>query len=185
MAIEVRVGEEQKEQQEEEKLPEESLGVKVKLNIRKTLDGNLVVRDHPNIDIILDLREYKVIAIPKEDLNDQVYQIQDLLFQYLQKKGVIYPESVKGGNIYGAMEAKFPKKEEISGDEDPVQVIVFVIAKFIENERPKFEFLKRMKDEFEEWLTDPEDEETTELGKISQEEYKGTIPKYIPNRYTW
>ena len=76
------------------------------LNARKTLDGNIIVRDHPDIDIVLMIEKNKVVAFPKESATDEVYQTQDKLFDHLSKKGIVSPESVQGGNVHGSIEAK-------------------------------------------------------------------------------
>ena len=47
-------------------------GIKVRLDIRKTLDGNLIIADHPDIDIIVLPKNNKILAIAKE-LNSGVY----------------------------------------------------------------------------------------------------------------
>ena len=39
-----------------------------KLNARRTLDGDIIVRDHPDVDIVVMTTRKKVIAFPKESL---------------------------------------------------------------------------------------------------------------------
>ena len=85
------------------------------LNARKTLSGDIVVRDHPDIDIVLMVEKKKILAFPKEDLTNEVYQTQDKLFNFLIKKGIVSHESVQGGNLHGSMEAQIL---EITKDEN-------------------------------------------------------------------
>ena len=67
MAININIGPETKEgikitiySKEEEKK------VTLELNARKTLDGDLIVRDHPDIDVVIMPKKMKIIAFPKE-----------------------------------------------------------------------------------------------------------------------
>ena len=107
-----------------------------------------------------------------------MYSTQDRLFNYLGTKGIIKRESVRSGNVYGSMEAEIP--EPIPGV-NPIQVSVFAIGKFLEEEKPHMDMEEYIQDDFEERLTDPETEESTDLGEIPQKSYKGTIPKNIDN----
>jgi len=54
----------------------------IKLNARKSLDGNIMVFDHEDIDVVLMPSVFKIVAFPKEDMNDDVYATQDRLFKY-------------------------------------------------------------------------------------------------------
>jgi hypothetical protein len=42
---------------------------------------------------------------------------------------------------------------------------------------------KEYEKSFTDMLTEPDDEDSTELGEVPQEEEKGTIPKYASRRY--
>ena len=46
---------------------------KILLNARKTIDGNIIVRDHPDIDIFIISGKNKVVAMPKEQMDDEIY----------------------------------------------------------------------------------------------------------------
>jgi hypothetical protein len=152
------------------------------LQIRKTLDGKLVVFDHDIIDIVIDPETKKIITFGKNALGDHVYSAQDRLFDFLIKKGVVKPESIKGGNVYGSIEGEIveSKNEEISS----IQTVVFVMAKFIEHERPFFDRIQDHLEDFEERMTDPDEEESTELGEIPHGEHKGSMrPHWIRSPY--
>ena len=45
------------------------------------------------------------------------------------------------------------------------------------------EFNKHYETHFEDYLTGPDDDDSTELGEIPQEEGQGSIPKYGIRRY--
>lgn len=42
--------------------------IKVKLNVRKTLDNNIVIYDHPLIDIVIIPSKNKIFTIPKDKM---------------------------------------------------------------------------------------------------------------------
>ena len=73
--------------------PEKTIGVK--LNMRRSLKGDIMIFDHADIDIVLDVEKKTITVFPKEVLNDMTYGAQDRLFKFLVKKGVITPESVQ------------------------------------------------------------------------------------------
>ena len=52
---------------------------KILLKARKTIDGNIIVSDHPEIDIIIFTANNKVVAMPKEELDDEIYDTQNRL----------------------------------------------------------------------------------------------------------
>ena len=81
------------------------LDPKVKLKASRTLEGNILILDHEDIDIVLVPEKNKCIAFPKEAMNDKVYDSQDRLYKFLAKKGIISHSTVRGGNVFGAMEA--------------------------------------------------------------------------------
>ena len=68
----------------------------LELNARKTLDGNIIVRDHPDVDVVIMVEKNKIVVFPKESLTDEVYQTQDKLFDFLSNSGIVSPETVQG-----------------------------------------------------------------------------------------
>ena len=169
MSIEIKVG--SGEVAEEEKPVQASMS----LNARKSLDGNIMIFDHEEIDIVVMPKENKVIAFPKDLMQDTVYAAQDRLFYHFTKKGIVLPESVRGGNVYGSLEATIatPIQEDVSG----VQSAVFSIGKFILEEKPYFETYKQYEEDASEELTDPDEDASTELGEVPHEEEKGSLRK--------
>ena len=154
----------------------------VSLDVRKTLSGDLVVYDHEDIDIIISGKSQSVIAFAKDEVNDMVYDAQSRLFDYLVKKGVIARESVQGGNVYGAMQGTI---EDAADDGvDGVQVAVLNITKFMEEEAPRFMYQRMFDEQEEEALTDPDGEDSTELGEVPHKREKGSIrPGIYRNAY--
>ena len=154
----------------------------VSLDVRKTLGGDLVVYDHEDIDIIISGKSQSVIAFAKDEVNDMVYDAQSRLFDYLVKKGVIARETVQGGNVYGAMQGTI---EDAADDGvDGVQVAVLNITKFMEEEAPRFMYQRMFDEQEEEALTNPDGEDSTELGEVPHKREKGSIrPGIYRNAY--
>ena len=53
--------------------------VRLELDVRKSLNGDLMIFDHGDIDIVLSTRTNKITTFPKETLNDLVYGAQNRL----------------------------------------------------------------------------------------------------------
>mgnify|MGYP003645128268 CR=1 FL=1 len=149
--------------------PEKTIGVK--LNMRRSLKGDIMIFDHADIDIVLDVEKKTITVFPKEVLNDMTYGAQDRLFKFLVKKGVITPESVQGGNVFGSMEALIMPSSELSSE----RMALINIAKWVDEERPYFEFVEKHKDLAAERFTDPDEEASTELGEVPHEVSKGSL----------
>ena len=164
-------------EEEEAKKPQAS----VDLQIRKTLEGNLLITDHEDIDIVLLPAQNKIMALPKEHMSEDVYVTQNRLFDFLVKKGVIMPETIQGGNIYGAMEARLPVNDKL----DVNQVGLFVINKFIEEERPYFMSEKTFEKQQEAHYVDPDEEDSTELGEVPHAAQKGSMPPWAKFGLIW
>lgn len=154
----------------------------VSLDIRKTLGGDLAIFDHEDIDIIISIKSKSVIAFAKDEVSDIVYDAQSRLFDYLSKKGVVTRDSVEGGNVYGSMQATL---EEPTGEgQDSINVAVLNITKFMEEEAPRFMYQRMYDEQEEERITDPDGEESTELGEVPHKREKGSIrPGIYRNAY--
>ena len=150
------------------------------LNARKTLEGNIVIRDHPDIDVIVMPEKMKIVAFPKEASAEEVYQTQDKLFDFLNKRGVIVADSIQGGNVFGAMEAKIPMTEENNSS----KFVLLGVAKWLEEERPYFEYLEKFEQIEEDRFTEPSEEESTDFDPSRHAEKKGVLrPMYIRSPY--
>jgi len=177
MAIKIKVEKQQEEPKdikikvgEQEEPPK--IEASVKLNARRSLDGNVLIFDHKHIDIVLMPKKKKVVAFAKDIYGDQVYEAQNRLFHFLRKKGIIDYDSVQGGNIHASMEAKMLE----SKDYNATQQTLFAVGKFIEEERPMFEFEKAYDEEFERKLAEPGPEESTDFDPEKyHDDQKGSI----------
>ena len=170
MAINIKIG---------DKNPE---GISLKLNIRKTISGDIQVCDHSDVDIVILPDKKKIIVFAKSSLNDEVYDTQDRFFNFLALKGVIKRESVQSGDVYGSMMAEYP---DAVNDANTTQLVVFNIGKFIEEEKPHMEMEAHFEEEFERSLTEPNEENSTELGDVEQKEKKGGMMNNYLNSYDY
>jgi hypothetical protein len=154
---------------------------KIKLQMGKTLDGNILITGHQSMNVIVIPDKGKIIAMPKGEFSNDVYTDQDQLFNHLMIHGVVSPESVIGGNIHGSLEAKFSIEKK--GEEEPLDVVLLNLSNFINKEKQEYSVRKKFIDDLERELLSPDEESSTELGEIPQEKFKGSIPKYgFPTR---
>jgi hypothetical protein len=151
----------------------------VHLKARKTIAGDVMIYDHPDIDIVVSPKHNKVFALSKKEFGDHVYATQSRLFEFLSKKGVIDPALIRGGNVFGSLEAPVLVAEENQKEKvDPLQIAIYSIAKFLQIEAPAVKGYKEYERDFDKILTEPDEEETTDLGKIPHEPRQGTNNTY-------
>ena len=108
---------------EEKVTPQEPEGVKIevvekdkiegKLKLRSAMNGDLMIMDHTDIDIVVKPKENKIVAFAKETLSDLVYGAEARLLEYLRKNGLIKIDSIQGGNVYGSLEGKLHEGEKV------------------------------------------------------------------------
>ena len=154
--------------------------MQVSLLMRKGLDGRLIVYEHDHIDIVYLPEKKKVVAFAKQDYSDIIYETQNRLFEFLVKKGMCAPESIQGGNVYGSIEGKMLN----SKDNLPVEhLFVMNLKKWLDSEKPALEMDKEYNEKYTDMMTEPDAEDSTELGEVPQEEEKGSIPKYAHRRF--
>ena len=162
---------------------------KEKLNFKKAINGDIMIFEHKDIDIMILRKEKKVVAFAKEMLTDKVYGAETRLFDHLRKKGIVKYDSVQGGNIYGSMEAKI--LEPVKEIENVNSLTLTVIHEWIKTEEPMMNFMDEHEEMVDDALLNPDDEHATELGEVPHEEEKGSILQknlfapYLYGRYTY
>ncbi len=172
MAITVKIGQGAK-----------STTVQLEMDIRKSVNGDLMIFDHGDIDIVLSTAKNKVIAFPKETMNDLVYGAQNRLFAHLHKKGLVIPESIQAGSFYGSFEATLEKpfKESLSA----AKLALVNLDIFINEERPYFQSTEAIISMADDELTHPDKEDSTELGEVPQRSEQGSIrPGFVRDPYS-
>jgi hypothetical protein len=155
--------------------------IKISMQVRKTLDGKIMILDHNLIDIILDTSLSKVITFPKEELSDDIYAIQNSYFKYLVNEGVILPGSIRSGNVFGSLEATYPKPADEAVNAS--QVVLLSTKNFIDAQSPHLEMQDFIENELEDHLLDPTPEDSTELGEVPEEPKKGSMTPYRIRAY--
>jgi hypothetical protein len=157
------------------------------LVVRETLDGNLMIYDHKDIDIVLMQEQKKIIAFAKDMLTDNVYGAESRLFEFLRKKGIVAYDSIQGGNIYGSMEGKILDSKKYNS----VKAALLNIAEWFKVEKPLTDSLEAHDELMDDALLSPDEEHATELGEVPHEEEKGSILQknlfapYLYGRYTY
>tara|TARA_Y100001937_G_scaffold100336_1_gene137305 strand:- start:9343 stop:9882 length:540 start_codon:yes stop_codon:yes gene_type:complete len=161
----------------------QSAVVRLEMDLRKAANGDLMIFDHGDIDIVLSPKTNKVVAFPKENLSDLVYGAQNRLFTHLRKKGLVIPESIQASSFCGAFEATL--QESFKEDLSTAKMTLINISKFIDEERPYFESMEAFVSVTDDEFVHPDKEDSTELGEVPQSTEKGSIRKgYIRDPYS-
>jgi hypothetical protein len=150
------------------------------LDMKRSLSGQIMVFNHIDMDIVLDEKTGKVTAYSKKDFGELVYKSQNRLFDYLFKKGVILPESVKGSNVFGSIEATYPKETKV---DNLTEIVLYNIAGFMKEEQTYMKSFEYVEETEEDRVLHPDKEDSTELGEVPQEEKKGTLSPGYPGYY--
>jgi hypothetical protein len=161
----------------------QSAVVRLELDLRKSMNGDLMVFDHGDIDIVLSPTQNKIIAFPKETMSDLVYGAQNRFFSHLKKRGIVIPESIQGGSFCGAVEGTM--QDSFKESLNTAKMALINISKFIDEERPYFESTEAIISMSDDELIHPDKEDSTELGEVPQATEKGSIkPGYIRDPYS-
>ena len=176
MSIKIKIKDESPEKEEES-----NTGTKISLTVRKTLDNKIIVTDHRDIDIVIDPKQKKIIAFPKKEMSDEVYETQDKYFEYLSKKGVVERSTVQAGDVFASMQGMYVDSSDAGID--PTEIVLLTTYNFIEEEKPRFETEEWLQNELDDYYTYPTEDDSTELGEVPQEPKKGSMSPYSSNYY--
>ena len=156
-----------------------------KINMRRALNGDIMVFDHKEIDIMILIEKKKVVAFAKDMVSDAAYGAEKRLFDYLRKKGIVQYDSIEGGNVYGSLQGMLLESKEV----DSVKMTLYEISRWLQTEKPFLEM--DYEDEVSDMMLYPDQEESTELGEVPHETEKGSILQrglfapYLYGRYTY
>jgi len=161
-----------------------------KLNLRRAINGDFMIFDHADIDIIILLEKKKIVAFAKDMMSEVVYGAENRLFDHLKKAGLVAFDSIQGGTVYGSLEGLLLERKD---DKEPeaLDYVLFQISEWIKTERPYFEANEAHDEMMDNALLNPDDEYSTELGEVPHEEEKGSIRQrglfapYLYGRYTY
>ena len=157
------------------------------LNMRKALNGDLMIFEHKEIDIIIMTEKNKIVTFAKELMSEIVYGAESRLMEHLRRFGIIEFDSIQGGNVYGSLEGKIHESTE----RDPVKSTIYQIYKWLQTEKPYMEAIQGHDEQMEDALTNPDAEHSTELGEVPHSEEKGSLLQhnlfapYLYGRYTY
>ena len=161
-----------------------------KLNMRRALNGDLMIFDHADIDIVVMAEKNKIIAFAKDVMSEVVYGAENRLFTHLRKRGIGAHDSIEGGNVYGSLEAVILESVDKS-KVTSLEYALYEISRWIDTERPYFESVDAHDELMDDLLLDPDAEDSTELGEVPHEKEKGSIRQhqlftpYLYGRYTY
>ena len=182
---------------EEIEAPPETVKIKIEvvekdeierqLNLRSALNGDLMILDHKDIDIVVQPTSKKIVTFAKEMMSDAVYGAESRLLEYLRRQGIINHDSIQGGNVYGSLEGQIMDSET----HDPIKVTLIKISEWMDSEQPYIAGTTAYDDLQDDALTDPDNEFSTELGQVPHEDQKGSMQQrdmfapYLYGRYTY
>jgi len=183
--------------EEEEQVTPEPEGIKIeivqkdevnfKLMTRSAINGDIMILDHKDIDIVLKQKDSKILAFAKETISDYTYGAEARLLEFLRRKGILEYDSIQGGNIYGSLEGKLMTSEEVEVN----KVALKVISEWMETEDSYIKGTTAYDEMSDDHLISPDGEYSTELGEVPAEEQKGSILQhnlfapYLYGRYTY
>lgn len=176
MAIKVKLGDE--DPPIKIKIKESPTEETIKLNVKRSLSGDIMIYDHDDIDIVVLPSKNKILTFAKQYYGDHVYEAQNRFFTFLRKRGVISYDSIQGGTIFSSMEAKIQESKEYNS----VQHTLLAVSRFIDKERPLMEFEKHFEKHEEDRLNQPAPGEYTEWNpEEHHSDKKGSIqPGHFP-----
>ena len=160
---------------------------KFEMNVRKALNGDLLVFDHADIDIVLMVEKKKLVAFPKDLMSEVVYGAESRLMEWMRRNGIIQYDSIQGGNVYGSLEGKIHESKE----RDPIKSTIYQLSEWIKSESPSSKMKKGHDDMMQDAQLQPDEENHTELGEVPHAEEKGSILQntlfapYLYGRYTY
>jgi len=145
--------------------------IRIYLNMRRSLDGHYMIFDHPLYDIVIMPKKNKIATFSKKDVTIDPYGYQDRLFDYLRRKGLIKPETIQGGSVFGSFEASYPINNKI----DTIQAIFLSLYSFLKDETKDMRKVLDYEHDIDDMYVNPDDEDSTELGEVPQAKKKGSI----------
>lgn len=161
--------------------------IEFKLMTRSAINGDIMILDHKDIDIVLQQKGGKIITFAKETISDYTYGAEARLLEFMRKKGVLEYDSIQGGNIYGSLEGKLMTSEDVEVN----KVALKTISEWMSTEQSYLKGSSAYDDMSDDHLLSPDGEYSTELGEVPAEEKKGSILQhnlfapYLYGRYTY
>ena len=165
----------------------EPIFMEFKLEARQTLNGDIMIFDHKHIDIVVLVEKKKVVTFAKDLMSEAVYGAESRLLEFLRKRGIVAYDSIQGGNVYGSLEGSLLTSEKF----DHLMLTLLNISEWMAEEKPYFDAIEQYDDLMDDYLTAPDEGESTELGEVPHEKEKGSIRQhnlfapYLYGKYTY
>jgi len=175
MALNVKIGTDQIEETTPDLTVvlkgEQKEALDLHLKLRSALNGDLMILDHKDIDIIVQPQNNKIVAFAKEILSDAVYGAESRLLEFLRKQGIIEFDSIQGGNIYGSLEGKIMESQT----HDSINATLLNISEWMKTEEPYMKGTTAYEQMEDDALIEPDNADSTDLGQVDQAADKGSI----------
>ena len=161
---------------------EQKKRINLELQARKSLDGNILIFDHKEIDIVIMPLKRKIVTFAKSEINDSVYEVQNRFFNFLKRKGLVEYESIRGGNVYGSIEALIC--ESSNPEINAYDYTLYGVYNFLKEETPSYDYMDDYEKMLDDYFVSPTQDDSTELGEVPQAVEKGSIrPGYNHEPY--
>jgi len=144
------------------------------MQARRALNGDILIFDHKDIDIVVMAEKKKIVAFAKDLMSEVVYGAESRLMEHLRKVGIIEYDSIQGGNVYGSLEGKIHESKDL----DAVKISLYQISEWMNREKPYMAADESFEDMYNDAMLEPEAPESTELGEVPHEDEKGSIRQH-------
>lgn len=145
----------------------------LELKAKRSLDGNILIFDHHEMDIVVMPDKNKVVTFAKKDFSDTVYESQSRLFNFLKSRGIVNYETIRGGSVYGSLEGTISESKE--ENINVVDYTIYGIYKFLKEEKPYYDYIDDYEQMLDDYYTNPTDGDSTELGEVPHSDEKGAL----------
>ena len=143
------------------------------LNARTAINGDIMIFNHKDIDIMILAEKKKIVAFAKDLMSEVVYGTEARLFDYLRKKGIVAYDSVQGGNVYGSLEAQLLQSKKF----DVVKITLKNISEWLKHEEPYIKSSEEFEEMENQWLSEPDENHSTEFDARRHAEEKGSLTR--------
>ena len=148
------------------------------MNIKKTLEGNICIYDHPYMDIVVSPSNTKLITFPKDNKMKDTYVTQRDFMEFMKDHGLIKFDSIRGGSLHNSLEAIYPDAKDV----DAISAILVGIYRYIQMSKQHEEKLVNYEKDLEQEYLNPDEEHSTsfEDAVATHKSKKGSIdPKQM------
>lgn len=165
---------------------DEQKKTKIKLKMAKSLDGNLIVYDHPRVLFVISAGKRKITMIAKENIKDDLFPVQKRFMHFAMPLGIVILGSESIGYLPNMFEFTYPEDPK----RDTLKILLKFIHQFILKEKEIYKKIDGYREETEKRLLSPDEEHSTELGEIPHAEKKGYMDRnpyanYANNWFSW